>query len=292
MPRPTTRLLAATVALAGIGLAATASSAGVARVDVRAYAASHGLTAASAPTTRSAVDLPATPQLGCAKGDRPETGRQGRVPGRDYTSGRAAKGYTCNASVVGHEGSSGGFRVERYVDRSGRECAFYDTSTIFLGNAAAGKDSGVVAVDMSDPAKPKRTAVLRTYAMQTPHESLRLHAGRGLLVAVGGSPVTNAGIVDVYDVSKDCRAPQLLSTLPISFLGHEGGFSPDGKTYWAAATADRGITPIDLTDPSAPKPLTVITGYASHGLSISADGNRAYLAEPQGNYVSVTTGSG
>lgn len=47
----------------------------------------------------NAVDEPslaAVPEAKCGPGSRPETAIQGRVPLRDYESGRAAKGYTCN----------------------------------------------------------------------------------------------------------------------------------------------------------------------------------------------------
>lgn len=54
------------------------------------------------------------------------------MPAADYATGRAALGYTCNARFVGHFGKNGGFRVERYVDESGHECAFYDSSLITI----------------------------------------------------------------------------------------------------------------------------------------------------------------
>jgi hypothetical protein len=48
---------------------------------------------------------------------------QGRVSAEDVSSGRAARGYSCNTQVVGQYGSTGGFRVHRYPDRNGRTCA-------------------------------------------------------------------------------------------------------------------------------------------------------------------------
>src|SRR5689334_20068271 len=44
--------------------------------------------------------FPSTPGTPCDKGSLPEPGLRGRVPLADFTSGRAAKGYTCNARVV------------------------------------------------------------------------------------------------------------------------------------------------------------------------------------------------
>ena len=74
---------------------------------------------------------PATPRAKCGPGSRPETGIQGRVPTSDYTSGRAAKGYTCNAVLQAREGNTGGFKTFRYTDRTGRVCAFYDGTLLF-----------------------------------------------------------------------------------------------------------------------------------------------------------------
>ena len=44
------------------------------------------------------------------------------------------------------------------------------------------------------------------------------------------TPATAPGVVDVYDVSQDCRHPVLKSSTPLGVLGHESGFSPDGRT--------------------------------------------------------------
>ncbi|HUR14826.1 MAG TPA: hypothetical protein VM097_10085, partial [Mycobacteriales bacterium] len=60
--------------------------------------------------TATAGALPSTPRARCARGSRPETGRQGRVALSDYPT-RAARGYTCNVTDIGHEGDSGGFQV-------------------------------------------------------------------------------------------------------------------------------------------------------------------------------------
>ena len=239
-----------------------------------------------------APHLPTTPKAHCGPGSLPETGRQGRVSAKDIESGRAAKGYLCNTELVSHFGQSGGYRVERYVDKDGHECAFYDSTLLFPTDAFDGEPTGVYALDMSNPRKPVRTAELQTPAMQSPHESLRLNQKRGLLVADAGSPATQVGFVDVYDVSKDCRHPELQSSLPIGPLGHESGFAPDGKTFYATATAREGITAIDLTNPATPQVIWHTEKYGSHGMSISPDGKRAYLASPCCNYFTAISGYG
>lgn len=235
--------------------------------------------------------LPSTPRATCGPASTPESGRQGRVPAADYATGRAALGYTCNARFVGHFGKNGGFRVERYVDESGHECAFYDSSLI-TGKDVTKDHLGTYVMDMSDPRKPVRTAVLQTPAMLSPHESLRVNQRRGLLVAGMGSPTTQVGFVEVYDVREDCRSPQLRSSLPLAVLGHEGGFSPDGMTYWTTTTATGGLTAIDLRNPSLPRMLWRSTAYAVHGVGLSADGKRAYLAEVANDGVSTITRGG
>ncbi|MCA1710453.1 MAG: hypothetical protein LC789_01965 [Actinobacteria bacterium] len=222
-----------------------------------------------------------TPGIGCDAGSLPET-TQGRAPYGDYDSGRAALGYTCNATQVAHfGGTSGGYRVERYVDAAGHECAYYDSTLLFPATAGGQgtETTGVYAMDLTDPAKPVHTDTLRTPAMQSPHESLRLNTARGLLVADMGYPTTQPGFVDVYSVTKDCRHPELLSSTPIGILGHESGFSPDGNTYWVASLSGKTLAAIDLTEPRVPSLLWLSRDYTPHGVSISNDGNRLYMAD-------------
>ncbi|MCW2616616.1 MAG: hypothetical protein JWN08_3610, partial [Frankiales bacterium] len=226
----------------------------------------------------STAEQAPTPQGRCGPGSVPEPGLQGRVP--DATP----VGYRCNVEVVGTAGESGGFKVERYVDAAGHECAYYDTTLVFPTNAVnitSGELTGVAVLDMSDPANPVRTTTLVTPAMQSPHESLLLNKKRGLLAAVAGNLVFAPGQVDLYDVSADCRAPVLASTLPVGTLGHESGFAPDGNTFYTASLGGGTITGIDVTDPAAPE-VVWLGRFDTHALSISDDGNRAYLAAGAG----------
>ena len=278
----------ATSALAVVVALAFAAQAGV---TVDPYALTHGIVPGHQMSGFYDRPLPVTPKAQCDKGSKPETSIQGRVPASDYASGRAAKGYTCNATVVGRFGTNGGFRVERYVDHAGHTCAFYD-STLLFPRDVTDDTPGTYVMDMSNPAHPVRTAILQSPAMITPHESLRLNAKRGLLVANAGSATTQVGFVDVWDVSKDCRMPTIQSSLPLAILGHEGGFSPDGMTYWASTTFTGGLTAIDLKDPTLPSIVWRSTDYIVHGLAISEDGNRAYLASPEGTFVDATTKGG
>jgi hypothetical protein len=227
--------------------------------------------------------LAATPQAPCDPAlSHPETDIQGRVPLGDYESGRVKEGYRCNAELVGSfvptsGQGEGGLKVERYVDADGHECAYYDTTQLFPTNVANEHGLGVYVLDMADPSHPVQTTTLTTPAMLTPHESLVLNQKRGLLVAVAGNLFTAPGLIDVYDVTKDCRHPEHLSSTPTGILGHESGFAPDGRTFYAASFSSETIVAVDLDDPSSPKVLGAYN-IGSHGISVSDDGNRLYVA--------------
>ncbi len=217
-----------------------------------------------------------TPQLPCDSQSLPETGIQGRVPKAEVDNGRAARGYRCNTALVGQQGNSGGFRVERYIDAAGHECAFYDSTLLFPTNLKNGASSeiGVYVLDMTDHAHPVFTANLTTPAMLSPHESLRLNQKRGLLAADMGYPTFNPGFVDVYDVSKDCRHPVLDSSTPLGILGHESAFSPDGTVFYVSSTGGHTLAAVDLTNPQVPNLLWLTTNYSPHGMSVSDNGKR------------------
>lgn len=238
----------------------------------------HASTAKYAGPTKP--DSGPTPGIACDKGSRPEK-VQGKAPKADYDSGRAAKGYFCNARQVSHFGTSGGYRAERYVDKAGHECAYWDSTLLWPHNAPeqGSEGPGVYVMEMSDAAHPAHTDTLRTPAMQSPHESLRLNTKRGLLVADMGYPTWNPGFVDVYDLTQDCRHPVLESSTPMGIIGHESGFSPDGKTFYVAGLYGHSLTAVDLTNPKAPVLLWATSDYQPHGVSISNDGNRLYMAE-------------
>lgn len=234
-------------------------------------------TAASEDPTKPA----STPGIPCEDSSLAETGTQGDIPAEDVASGRMNKGYFCNAQLRSHTGVGGGFRIERYVDKAGHVCAYFDSGTLFPGTIHP-EGSGVWVLDMADPAKPRLTATLSTAAMLTPHESLRLNQKRGLLAAVAGNLFTNAGIVDVYSVADDCRAPTLLSSTPLGILGHESAFAPDGNTFYATSIAGL-ITAIDVSNPASPSLIWTSTEWGPHGVSVSDDGNTLFMAD-QGEF--------
>ncbi|HEX3706809.1 MAG TPA: hypothetical protein VHV76_09280 [Mycobacteriales bacterium] len=231
------------------------------------------------PVLVPAPRLKADPRADCTSG-RSLAGVQGRVSQADVNSPTAARGWTCNLTEIAHYATPGGFRVWRYTDPAGHVCAYYDTSFVTPANlvsVAGGPSLGVEVLDVSHPAHPHHTATLTTLAMLAPHESLNLNAKRGLLAAEVGNGLTLPGTFSVYDVHSDCRHPRLLAQLAVP-TGHESGFSPDGRTFYAAGGAGY-ISAIDLSDPS--KPRFIWRGaYYSHGLNLSVDGKTLYQTDP------------
>jgi hypothetical protein len=241
------------------------------------------------PSASSSAFPAALAAPNCGAGALKETSIDGRVPSSDYSSGRYRQGYRCNTTQVSHQGATGGFKVERYVDQAGHVCAFYDSTLLFpkdtLMQAVTGL--GVVVLDMSRPATPVKTAQLTSPAMLSPHESLLLNPKRGLLGAELGNPAANVSVLDLYDVKTDCRHPKLLSSTPTGGLGHESGFAPDGRTFYITGTGGNTFQAVDVSD--ATKPLVLFTQYGvnDHGVRVSDDGRRLYVA----NIVHSTSGS-
>jgi hypothetical protein len=271
---------AAAPAAAHLGKAPRAPIAGAtALFDGRAKALAAQASVAEPP-------IVATPRANCEPGGIPEGPMQGRVSAEDVAAGRVDHGYICNMSVIGHSGSTGGFRVHRYVDRSGHECAYYDTTLLFPTNALSlsAEPTGVAVLDMSDPSHPVRTDSLLTPAMETPHESLNISVQRGILAAVTGNPTAYPGDVDVYDISQDCRHPVLQASLPAAIFGHESGMAPDGKTFYPTSIGTKHTTAVDITNPKLPTRLWE-GAYGTHGMSVSDDGNRGYFAASDGLYI-------
>ena len=239
----------------------------------------------------------AVPRATCGPGDKPETDLQGRVPQADYDSGRVEEGYTCNTRQVSHHGSTGGFKVQRYVDRAGHVCAYYDSTLMFpkdvLLNAVTGL--GVLVLDMSDPKHPVQTDSLETPAMLSPHESVLLNRRRGVLAAETGNATSYPANLDLYDVKADCRHPVLLSSTLTGAMGHESGFAPDGRTFYITGNSGQTFQAMDISDPANPTQLFLKSNVIWHGLRFSNDGRTMYVADDGqfgGTSGNVLTGQG
>lgn len=238
----------------------------------------------------------ATKAQSCALGSRPETGLQGQVDASLRANGFA--GFNCNMELLGsYQGDGASASFASFRDSQGRTCTYHSTSTPTLvgGKPVGLENPGVTVLDISNPAAPIRTASLTSVSMLDPWESMRLNAPRQILVANNGYGGAGGPEVDVYDLSGDCRTPQLLASVPIGTgadggivvsgptpSGHEGGFSPDGMTYYVGDTKNNVYRAIDITNPAKPKQIATFdmktTPGVAHGLSVSADGNRVYGA--------------
>ncbi len=174
------------------------------------------------------------------------------------------KGYNCNLELVGQcQGEGGNWSAATFTDSAGRSCAYHSTAapTAANGTPIAGRTNpGVPVIDITDPTKPTRTTSLTTASMIGPWESLRVNPRRQILIADNGQNGGGGPEVDIYDVSGDCRSPQLLSSLAVGTgadggiqpaqtpVGHEGNIAPDGLTYYIgdlrrAAAITRSTSP-------------------------------------------------
>ena len=96
----------------------------------------------------------AVPAASCRPGDRVETGLQGEVPVGDRDSRRSVEGYACNIDLIGqYQGPGAGWTSAAY-----QNC-------VYIGSTFPHTD-GVQVVDVSDPAHPRPTDVLREPAME------------------------------------------------------------------------------------------------------------------------------
>jgi hypothetical protein len=216
----------------------------------------------------------------CTSGDNIETGLQGQTTVAERMGGSAAKGLNCNLQLIGQSAGEGAYHAQTWID----DCSYYSTA-----NGATQRHPGVAVIDVSDPVNPKPTAYLNAASMLQTWESLKISTARKLLAAVeseGGSGL-NPGFA-VYDVT-DCKSPVLKASvnLPIppgtTIKGHAGAMAPDGRTYYGS-TYPTSIYIVDIVDPTSPQLMlnwVPPDGIgASHDLSISKDGNRAYVMQP------------
>lgn len=234
----------------------------------------------------------------CASGDTPETALQGQVPAALRQSGFG--GFNCNLKLVSQlQGEGASWSAATYTDKQGQTCFYHATmgATPLFNNPAAPPrvNPGTPVINITDPAHPVRVSSLTSTAMIDPWESLRVNDARGILAADNGLGGAGGPEIDLYDVSTDCTRPQLLASVPVGTgtdggitpttqpLGHEGGFSPDGFTYYIGSPTSKSYYAVDLTVPTRPKLISSISmadlgfGSTPHGLSVSLDGTRAYF---------------
>ncbi|WP_066164233.1 LVIVD repeat-containing protein [Gordonia hydrophobica] len=222
--------------------------------------------------------MTAVPEARCGPGSSPVVGVQGEVPAADRASGRSKRGYSCNVHPVSAFPGHGGGIVSTSYDHCGY------LGTVFPG-AAIARDPGVEVVDASDPHRLRKSTTLTAPALQAgTWETLKVNTPRKLLVGTGVPFLFGAGLISVYDVS-DCARPRLLNHVagtpkaPLPITSHEGGFSPDGRTYWTSGLGPGLLTAVDLSVPARPRVIWQgLTGLEAHGFGISQDGSTLYLS--------------
>lgn len=235
------------------------------------------------------------PKANCGAEDNAETGLQGQVSAALRASG--FKGFNCNLRLIGQvRGDGANWQTAEFKDRV-HKCAYHGTSY----STANRTQLGVPVADVTNPHNPIVTGYLTTSSMLDPWESLKVNERRQLL---GADQAFNGGLfgaggpgIDIYDLSGDCRYPQLLASIgvgnsngttgvPLGVVGHEGSWAPDGMTYYGGDLTNKQYYAVDTTIPTQPKLITAwkpdIVGPGgaienTHGLSISDDGTRGYF---------------
>jgi hypothetical protein len=243
------------------------------------------------------------PKANCNSGDAVETGLQGHTTLAERESGDSELGYNCNLELVGQYQGEGMWWFGGGNWTSFNDCTYYSTrGSIYQSQL------GAIVIDASDPTNPYPARFLDdTATMLNSHEALKVHQKRKLLAAVqNGQYVTDsvappaADGFAIYDISGDCRAPQLLANIQIPGTnGHAGNFSPDGMTYYATNPFQFQNDPayrnrmqaIDVSNPEKPVHLlnwefvgatggpTPVQGM-SHDVSFNAAGTRIYSPQP------------
>ncbi|WP_040511448.1 LVIVD repeat-containing protein [Gordonia soli] len=241
----------------------------------------------TAPTASAAnhwfgdISEKSVPRADCGPGSLPEVGLQGDVSAEDRNSGRSRLGYRCNLTKLGNARGAGGGIVSASFDH----CSY--TGSLFPGNNVL-RQPGVQVVSVADPTRPRVVGSLTEPAMRGgTWETLKVNPARKLLAATAVPLLWGGGFFSVYDIS-DCEHPRLLNrgpgtTSPLPFTSHEGGFSPDGRTYWASGVFPGHLTAIDISNPAVPRVIWQgLHSFLGHGFGMSPDGNRMYLSNMAG----------
>src|SRR6266851_10392246 len=260
---------------------------------VVSFVALSGFAAGGKPSDEGPAPL-TVPKATCGPNDHPETALQGQVPAALRAAGFT--GFNCNLELIGQsKGDGANWQTTEFRSGQSRICAYHGTAA--PSRSLPGRTHfGVPVIDITEPSAPTPTGYLTTISMLDPWESLKVNERRQLLAADNGQNGGAGPEVDIYDLSDDCRFPQLLASVavgkadgstgvPAKVTGHEGAWAPDGLTYYGGDLRQFQYFAVDTTDPSKPKLITTFNSpfgagppYANvHGMSISDDGKRAYF---------------
>ncbi len=211
------------------------------------------------------------PKAVCGSGDNPETALQGQVTAAMRAAG--FQGSSCNLQLIGQvKGEGATWQTAEWREGKGatkKVCAYHTTAAPDANPTLTRTNLGVRVIDITDPTKPNNTAYLQTTSMLDPWESLKINERRQMLGAINGANGGGGPEIDLYDVSGDCRHPQLLASTALSkpdgtpIIGHEGSWAPDGLTYYGSDLrySPAGAVPgntgqyyaVDTTDATQPE---------------------------------------
>jgi hypothetical protein len=234
-------------------------------------------------------------------------------------------------------GTIKGFRLVGHTDLGNRgmnsplalagRCAYIGDRS-YAAKPRAG--AGIAIVDVRNPARPVRVGTIAARPDATQRE-LRADKGLGLLIVEDYSPYIGSALsggdaysgndLQVYDISKDCTKPRLLSTYDFGVRApHEFFLWKDPKhpgrvlAYVTTTIYGPDLNVIDLSDPTAPKLVSVYEAPQQeasglndtvplsnptasqpasyiHSIAVSDDGTKAYVGGwDYGTYVLDTSG--
>jgi hypothetical protein len=192
--------------------------------------------------------IEAAPKATCGSGDMPET-----------TQGSGGD-VRCNLTVHGM------VDAPHFLSMAWHEHCAYVNGNDFTS-----------VIDVSDSANPKVTTTLNTPGMMSNWETMKVNEQSQLLAGYQ----SNGSIVDVYDVSENCTAPEFLRSYDVGGIGHSGNFSTDGTIYYASSLYTGEVFAVDVSLPLPETPRIITSMYGgkgTHDLFVGKGGNRGYFA--------------
>jgi len=202
--------------------------------------------------------------------------------------------FNCNLNLVGQVRGDGA-----NWQTASSKTAFTNAPTTDVVRHCESHPAGRSGADVTNPAQPTVTGYLTTSSMLDPW-----NRSRSMNAATAGSRRsfqwrafgTGGPAIDIYDLSDDCRYPQLLANIgvgnpngttgiPVGVVGHEGSWHrrpdvlrrrPHQQAVLRRRHHDSDQAKLLATwKPGIVGPTGAIANV--HGLSISDDGTRGYF---------------
>ena len=243
------------------------------------------------------------PKAKCGPNDHPETALQGQVTAAMRAAG--FKGFNCNLQLVGQvRGDGANWQTTQFKQRirgqsrhdddddgeddgnRTRVCGFHGTAS--ATRSLPGRiNFGVRVLDLTDLRNPTITTYLNSVSMHDPWESLKTNQRRRVLGADNARNGAGGPEIDIYDLSADCRTPQILASVAVgtgtdgsnvqaAIVGHEGNWAPDGLTYYVGnRAAQNAYAAIDTTD---------LTGWGNGHRTMHNGEERTTYADPDATW--------